>query len=238
MDLLLFQLAAPIGAFGAIAVGERRETATRPAHSALAGLLAAALGIERMDRRQAEFSAGLAFATRRNRLGPLLADYHTAQTPPARKGKAWATRREELAGERNTILSRRDYHTDCAFTVACALIRPGPHTLPEMEAALRRPVFTLYLGRKSCPLGLPPDPKIVEAGTLQHAFATYDQNRGRPAFADWEIGTGEIACDARLRLLADGPARRDTRRDIPVDRKTWRFDLRDEFVLAAGAEAD
>lgn len=234
--LLLFQLVAPIGAFGTVAVGERRETASRPAHSALAGLIAAARGMERADSRQAAFAAGLAFATRRDWLGPLLADYHTAQTPPARKGKVWATRREELAGETNTILSRRDYRTDCAFTIACHA-EAGPFTLEEMESALRRPVFTLYLGRKSCPLGLPPDPRIVAARTLIEAFAAYDRERRRPAaFANWPSGAGEIACDARLRPLADGLARREIRRDIVVDRKSWRFDLRDEFILAGRPE--
>jgi len=238
MQLLLFQIVAPIGAFGSLAVGERRETAARPAYSALAGLLAAALGMERADPCQQAFAAGLAFASRRDRLGPLLADYHTAQTPPAKKGKTWATRRDELAGEVNTILSRRDYRTDCAFTVACAAIASGPHSLEDMEAALRRPLFTLYLGRKSCPLGLPPDPRIIEAGSLRDAFTAYDTERRRPAvFEDWKLGDGEIACDARLRPLAEGAARRETRRDVVVDRKIWRFDLRDEFVLSASPEA-
>lgn len=237
--LLLFQLVAPLGAFGGVAVGERRETGARPAHSALAGLLAAALGLERADPRQAEFSAGLAFAVRKDNLGPLLADYHTAQTPPARKGKVWATRREELAGEVNTILSRRDYRTDCAFTIVCATQGPVMYSLKDMEAALRQPIFTLYLGRKSCPLGLPPDPMIVEAQNLQDAFAQYDLVRRRPAaFADWPNGEGEIACDARLRdLAATAAARRETRRDVVLDRKIWRFDLRDEFILGKSAEA-
>jgi len=235
--LLLFQLVAPIGAFGTVAVGERRETAARPAHSALAGLIAAALGLERADPRQAEFSAGLAFAARRDHLGPWLADYHTAQTPPARKGKVWATRREELAGEVNTILSRRDYRTDCAFTIACHASETSLFTLGHMEAALRRPAFALYLGRKSCPLGLPPDPMTVAATTLSEAFASYDRARRRPAaFAHWLTGAGEIACDARLRPFADGPARKEIKRDVVVDRKSWRFDLRDEFILAVRPE--
>lgn len=235
-QLLLFQLVAPLGAFGGVAVGERRETGARPGHSALAGLLAAALGLERADERQAAFSAGLAFAARCDRLGPLLADYHTAQTPPARKGKSWATRREELGGEVNTILSRRDYRTDCAFTIACATLKKTHVCLEALEKALRKPVFTLYLGRKSCPLALPPDPRIVETDTLEAAFAAYDSSVTRPdVFARFFERGGEIACDARLWDMAVAAgARRDSRRDVVVDRKTWRFDLRDEFVFTAG----
>ena len=159
-ELLLFQLVAPLGAFGGIAVGERRETAARPSHSALVGCLGAGLGLERTDPRQTNFAADLAFAVRRDHVGPLLADYHTAQTPPAKKGKTWATRREELAGEVNTILSRRDYHSDCAFTIACLVMSETIASPSDLAIALQRPQFTLYLGRKSCPLGLPPDPSL------------------------------------------------------------------------------
>ena len=143
-ELLLFQLVAPLGAFGGIAVGERRETAARPSHSALVGCLGAGLGLERTDPRQTNFAANLAFAVRRDHLGPLLADYHTAQTPPAKKGKTWATRREELAGEVNTILSRRDYHSDCAFTIACLVMSETIASPSDLAIALQRPQFTLY----------------------------------------------------------------------------------------------
>jgi len=234
--LLLFQLVAPLGAFGGVAVGERRETATRPAHSALAGLLGAALGLERADPRQAAFAGGLAFAVRKDWLGPLLADYHTAQTPPARKGKSWATRREELAGEVNTILSRRDYHTDCAFTVACRARETSLFGVDALAQALRRPVFTLYLGRKSCPLGLPPDPRIIEAATLENAFAAYDAARPRPdAFRGFYKPGDEIAFDAAFASVAAEAQAFQARRDVVVDRKLWRFDLRDEFILAGKA---
>jgi CRISPR system Cascade subunit CasD len=238
-ELLLFQLVAPFGSFGGIAVGERRETAARPSHSALAGCLAAALGLERSDLRQANFAAGLAFAVRADHVGPLLADYHTAQTPPARKGKTWATRREELAGDVNTILSRRDYRSDCAFTIACLATAETVASLDDLAKALQRPQFTLYLGRKSCPLGLPPDPFPVEASTLEAAFSDYDRFREkrRPAFK-WAGSAGEVSIDSAF--VDQGLARHDDisrvekRRDVVVDRRGWRFDLRDEAILTRG----
>ncbi|MFY9657170.1 MAG: type I-E CRISPR-associated protein Cas5/CasD [Methylocystis sp.] len=233
-ELLLFQLVAPLGAFGSVAVGERRETASRPSHSALAGLLAAALGLERADPRQPAFAAGLAFATRRDRLGPLLADYHTAQTPPARKGKSWATRREELAGERNTILSRRDYRTDCAFTVASLKLETSLFDLSTIAEALRHPAFTLYLGRKSCPLALPPDPLLMQTDSLAAAFLAYDERQRPESFRDWREPSGEIGYDAHFCdfVPTTSTSRVAPRRDVVVDRKLWRFDLREECVLA------
>jgi CRISPR system Cascade subunit CasD len=238
-ELLLFQLVAPLGAFGGIAIGERRETAARPSHSALAGFLGAALGMERADPRQASFAAGLAFAVRCDHLGPLLADYHTAQTPPARKGKTWATRREELADDVNTILSRRDYRSDCAFSIACLSAAETVASPRNLAVALQRPRFTLYLGRKSCPLGLPPDPLVTEATTLEAAFADYDhfREKRRPAF-EWAGSAGEISIDGAFikRGLArrDDVARVEKRRDVVVDRRGWRFDLRDEAILSRG----
>ena len=227
-ELLLFQLVAPLGAFGGIAVGERRETAARPSHSALVGCLGAGLGLERTDPRQTNFAANLAFAVRRDHLGPLLADYHTAQTPPAKKGKTWATRREELAGEVNTILSRRDYHSDCAFTIACLVMSETIASPSDLAIALQRPQFTLYLGRKSCPLGLPPDPLVVETSTLDEASRTMT---GSVKYADRRSAgliRREKSVDSAFmtRGLAqqDAISRMESRRDVVVDRRGWRFD--------------
>ena len=44
---LLFQLYGPLASWGEIAVGEQRPSRDRPTKSAIMGLLAAALGVER-----------------------------------------------------------------------------------------------------------------------------------------------------------------------------------------------
>ena len=46
---LVFLLHAPIGAMGTVAVGERRGGFDRPGKSAILGLIAAGLGLERSD---------------------------------------------------------------------------------------------------------------------------------------------------------------------------------------------
>src|SRR3954452_22752570 len=84
-DILTFALAAPLAAMGEIAVGERRGSWTRPGRSAVLGLIAACLGIDRDDEEaHAALESGYGLALRLQSLGPLLADYHTAQVPPAR----------------------------------------------------------------------------------------------------------------------------------------------------------
>ncbi|HAP98609.1 MAG TPA: type I-E CRISPR-associated protein Cas5/CasD, partial [Rhodospirillum rubrum] len=96
-DFLVFRLVGPMAAWGDIAVGERRGTWDVPAKSAILGLLAAGLGIDRADRTAHEaLDRGLGFAVRQDRPGRLLRDYHTAQAPKARKNARWSTRRDEL----------------------------------------------------------------------------------------------------------------------------------------------
>jgi CRISPR system Cascade subunit CasD len=233
-EVLFFQLVAPFASFGTIAVGERRETALYPAHSALAGLLSAALGMERSDPGIETFAANLAFAIRTDGMGPPNADYHTTQTPPARtgkdKGRGWHSRRQELSGDVKTILSRRDYRSDCRFTVA-AIEREAAapsSSLTAIAQHLRRPLFTLYLGRKSCPLGAPPDPHLIDCGMLADGFAAYEKVRAQKPRS---IGERLILDSIFVaRGLIDGTGmRRQERRDQVASRAAWRFDLREEL---------
>ena len=177
-ELLLFTLYAPIAAMGEIAVGERRVGAALPARSALLGLIAAALGMERRhEAAHAALDRGYGLAVRIEAEGSLLQDYHTAQVPPAKHGKRWPTRRAELAEPAlKTILSLREYRADARQTIAVWSKHDPPHSLPAIAEALRRPRFTLYFGRKACPLGLPPAPRIVVAATLADAFARFDED--------------------------------------------------------------
>lgn len=113
-EFLSFQLAAPIAAMGELAVGERRGSWDRPGRSAVLGLVAGCLGLDRADEdAHLALEEGYGLALRVERRGAVLADYHTAQVPPAKRNRRFATRAEELAApELNTILSRRDYRTD------------------------------------------------------------------------------------------------------------------------------
>ena len=172
MRFLVFTLYAPMGAFGEIAVGERRMSWARPARSAILGLVAAAQGIERADENShRRLESGLYYAVRTDVPGRPLIDYHTAQTPRARKGRRFATRREELESDNlNTVLSTREWRADSCFTVVLWSRPDSSLDVEEMAGALRNPCFVLYVGRKSAPLGLPLNPEILEADTFMDAF--------------------------------------------------------------------
>ena len=124
MDFLVFQLHAPLAAWGDTAVGEYRGSLTWPGESALIGLLGAALGIRRDEEAaHAALRQGYRYAVGVVAQGTLLRDYHTAQVPGRAdlKKRPHRTRRDELAVPKpalNTVLSTRDYRQDGAWRVA------------------------------------------------------------------------------------------------------------------------
>ena len=174
-EFLLFRLCGPLAAWGEIAVGERRGSYDRPGKSAVLGLVAAALGIERSDEAaHRALHEGYGYAVRVDAVGTPLRDYHTTQVPPARRNRSFRTRREELAaGPLNTILSSRDYYADAVHVCGLWPLESAPYPLGALKSALQRPRFALYLGRKSCPLGLPLAPAVVTADGLATALAAY-----------------------------------------------------------------
>lgn len=234
---LLFRLYGPMASWGDIAVGEVRPSFTHPSKSAVLGLVAAALGLRRDDEQSQRSLAGsFGFAVRVESLGVPLVDYHTVQVPPSGAGKRrriYATRKDELTTVRrddlSTILSRRDYRMDALATPVLWALGPAPpFGLEEIVAALERPKFVLYLGRKSCPLALPLEAQIVVAESITEAL--------RGARFSWDL-------DCRFTLRAAGPPTlfweegaspgieaRHTfeRRDTLLSRKRWQFDVRSE----------
>ncbi len=236
--ILTFVLVAPLGAMGALAVGERRGGWDRPGRSAVLGLVAACIGLERtQEALHASLSSGLGLAIRREGgATPLLSDYHTTQTTPTRKKRAFATRREELsAGERETMLSRRDYRADIAFAAALWLRPPPcPWTLEALAEAMTVPRFVPYLGRKCCPLGLPMRPCIIQAATVREAFEQRDAAAAWPERdALRRPGGGTVWADAAgldEPALGLKKAYAETRRDQPLNRARWQFGLREEVA--------
>ena len=226
-DYLLLQLYGPLASWGDIAVGEYRPSFAHPSKSAIIGLLAAALGIRRdEEERQKSLAASCSFAVRVDAMGVLLRDYHTTQVPSAKRGVTHYTRQSELAtDELNTILSSRDYRCDAVYTVAITVADGAPYSLKELADALAKPVFTLYLGRKSCPLALPLHPQIVNAATLRDALAAVPPSNeltdiisNADANVFWE---GDAASGLALQQVI-------TRRDEPRSRKRWQFSDRRE----------
>ena len=247
MRFLLFTLYAPMCSLGEIAVGERRMGWARPGRSAVFGLAAAALGIERgADEAHRALEEGLHYAVRTDAPGRPFIDYHTAQTPAARRGRSFETRREELdAGRIGTVLSSREWRSDACFTVVLWGRSGGDVDLDEIAAALRRPHFALYLGRKSAPLGLPLDPELVEAANFMDALAlrrpavvAEADGESPGAVEAWTLSMlgRDLAAGREVAFDADAPGAPENgllerRRDGVGSRARWQFVDRSERVV-------
>jgi len=183
MDYLVMRLYAPLSSCGAVAIGEERPTSDHPTRGAILGMIGAALGIRRDDQKQLQALAdSIAMASKTYSRGTILRDYHTIQTTATVKGQRFHTRKQELQSAKlETILSSRDYREDGLWMVALWL---KPHDdvevtsndyefdLKTLKRALECPKFTLYLGRKSCPLAVPLLPSIVTATSIKQALDT------------------------------------------------------------------
>ncbi len=238
-QILTFRLYAPLGAMGGVAVGEQRDGWDRPGRSAVLGLTAACLGLDRTDEAaQQALEQGYGVGLLIEHAGPVLIDYHTAQVPPARRGIRYATRAEELADRQalGTILSRRAYRAD-VLVLGAVWERAAPRwPLTALAEAMQCPRFTPYLGRKSCPLGLPLAPRIEPAAD---PVAALRARRAEPAEAilhaqilPWRRNEPLLALDAAdVPVGYPGLLRTERRRDALASRARWQFDLRDEAVL-------
>lgn len=236
-EFLVFRLYGPMAAWGLPAVGELRPVQEYPSRSAVLGLLGACLGIARDDAAgQQALAGGYGLAVRVDAPGSLMDDYHTVQAPRAQRGFSPRTRREEIVQDRaplETIVTRRGYRVD-ALAVAALWARPEARwRLDELQSALLRPRFMPYLGRKSCPLALPPCPLLTASETLQQALSE--------ASAAWEKADAEmkpylsrlpkrrgdclLAWDDDLDPppVAADRVTRHRRRDQPGERTRWQF---------------
>lgn len=219
-EYLVFTLAAPMGSFGGLAGHERRGSDIWPKRSAILGVLGAALGIERSDAvGQGTLKRWKVAVSMLSESVPLR-DFHTVQTVPSTKVKRPNSRKQALNRLKeqalsklkkidNPVITRRDYRCDCVFGVA---LRDGPE-IEEARNALERPVFTPYLGRKSCPLSAPMAPHRIQAANAvealnQAVLPPYLRSLHPILIASDEVIPG---------------ARQETFWDDPLDREAWHF---------------
>ena len=234
-DFLLLTLFAPFTSWGDIAVGESRGSWDRPSRSAVLGLVAAALGIERHDQPALNaLDTDYGVAVRADVPGTALVDYHTTQTVSSSlvRKRQPATRAELLAmAERDTILSQRVYRQDALATIALWMRKPSARwTLEDLRAALIRPRFVLYAGRKANAFGLPLNPAIVSSATLAEALQSRGASFGALPVLDMVAVAGpgsrehEVSHDP-CEGFSSGlrPLRRDVRRDVQTHRARWHF---------------
>ncbi|MBE6477605.1 MAG: type I-E CRISPR-associated protein Cas5/CasD [Propionibacteriaceae bacterium] len=190
MSVLLLRLAGPLQSWGDSSRFTRRETRRMPTKSGVIGLLAASQGRRRVD--PVEDLVALRFGVRADQPGTIVRDFHTAHNA---SGDAMP-------------LSYRYYLADAVFVAALE----GPRPLLEgLDAAVREPVFPLYLGRRSCPVSGQISMGITDGGGLLTALTD----------ADWQAAAWHrrrqprtVRLDVAYDSVGEGPV--ESVRDVPI----------------------
>jgi CRISPR system Cascade subunit CasD len=217
-DHLILKLEGVPQSWGTHTYEDYRPSNMFPTLSGILGLLAACLGIERKDwERLQALDHSIELAVRvdhvmlgARRLAPVkITDFHTVMDARKVDGKV----------NKYPVVSRRVYLCDAKFTLA---IRATAHpfiTLDELEAAVKKPYYTPFLGRRACPLTRPLWEMRVQADAFETALEQVEPHQGGVIYGEW--------IDANPRRLE---------RDIPVRDSKRQFATRHVRIKSQGEE--
>lgn len=172
---LALKLQGVMQAWGGHTYEDLRHSELIPTRSGILGLLGACLGIDRGDSEGMErLASSLAIAVRidkqRSSNQPLqrITDFHTVMDARKVDGKS----------RQFPVVSRREYLCDASYTVLLEFRQDSLIGVDEIEAAIRRPVYTPFLGRRSCPLTRPLYEDRIEARDMTAAFSMIEPLAG------------------------------------------------------------
>ncbi|KGM18343.1 type I-E CRISPR-associated protein Cas5/CasD [Corynebacterium auriscanis] len=211
---LLLLLKGPMQSWGNESRYATRTTASVPSKSGVLGMLAAAQGRRRSD--VIEDLAGLRFAVRVDQSGSLLRDYQTAQN--------WQQKNNP-----DTKLVTRYFLSDAAFVAA---VESGDRQfIDTLREALTRPVYPVFLGRRSCPA----PPNLVLGVVDTNAVKALQDYKTWHATKDHMRNCGE---EVLLPIYRDGLPGEEgqTSQDVPISfdpqhrKYGWRTVVQKEFV--------
>lgn len=189
MRTVLLRLSGPMHVYGTMSSWEERATRQRPTKSAVAGLVANALGLS-LDAPLDDLQK-MVFTVRSDRPGLQMTDEQTAgggpfprtaPGPAASDPVHWygaprdptitrdgALRPSQKKGSRGAVLITKHYLADAAFVAG--LSSDDEQLIRTVDHALRHPARLLFLGRHSCPPSRP-----IAHGTTAHGPAEWPRH--------------------------------------------------------------
>ena len=212
-ELIMLRLEGPLQSWGELSKWDSRESSDMPTRSGIVGLLASALGYPRADERIPALSEGILIGVRADRMGSKGTDFQTVQGFPLLNAEG-----KRRPG--NTIVSPREYLQDASFLV---VVQAESAWLDLLSDALKSPVWTAFLGRKSCVPSVP-----VYIGRFADYSDISDALRRFPAP---ERHDEDRLCEVEFSMEN---AASFVRSDIPTGnrafekRSVWRFVLKEE----------
>ena len=208
MPTLLLRLVGPMQSWGTTSRFDQRDTGKEPSKSGVIGLLAAALGIDRENWTDMEPLTRLSMGVRHDRPGMPKRDYQTAGCAATDT----IIKADGTQAKGGGVVSQRFYLADAAFLVG--LECEDKSFLERILAALRDPVWTLALGRKSY---VPSESIWIEDGIqdapLREVLARWPWIANRRKWEEFpenllvstesEDGTGVLKMDQPLSSFAE-----------------------------------
>lgn len=212
-DYLILKLQGVMQAWGEHTFEGLRPSTNFPTRSALVGLLAACLGIDRNNRKQQQALANsFLYAVRQDETEHKLVkmmDYHTVKDA-----------REDYVGLKSheTIITQREYLLDAVFTVAIWNTDAAEYSLDQLKVAVCQPRYTPFLGRRSCPITRPLYEDLVKAINSDEALKLI------------EPITGVIYSEEDLLEILGRNKHRHRVRDVPLPNQPRQFASRMVYV--------
>jgi CRISPR system Cascade subunit CasD len=118
------------------------------------------------------------------------------------------------------IVSRREYLCDAEFTLALAFVKDADYDLERVKQAIQKPVYTPFLGRRSCPIQSRLYEAVVNAENAQAALNKIEPYQG--------TFYSEIKLDSGTPMMV---------RDQPLfSTKVRQFNNRKIYILGSGGE--
>lgn len=173
-NTLFLRLTGPMQSWGERARWSVRDTAPEPTKSGIVGLLACALGLN-ADADLRTLSQKIRIGIRCDQPGTRLVDYHTVGGGYDEPMLLMADGKPKYIPNTNPKLphtepTHRAYLCDASFFV---VLQSDDETIAQLADAVQNPIWTFFLGRKSCP---PSEPVFMGTGdysTLEDALREY-----------------------------------------------------------------
>jgi CRISPR system Cascade subunit CasD len=208
---LAIKLHGVMQAWGGHTYEDLRHSELIPTRSAVLGMLAACIGIDRCDVKTLEsLSATVRMAVRLDSKPQRMMDYHTVLDARKVDGKP----------NPHPVESKREYLCDAKYTVLIQTVSEMVCSLESVERAIKAPVYTPFLGRRSCLLSRPLFDTVVSAIDFKQAFVLCEPTGG-VIYSEEKLHKD----DALWRM-----------RDEPVYARKRQFATRSLYIHAAGKE--
>jgi CRISPR system Cascade subunit CasD len=175
-NTIFLRLEGPLQAWGDNSKFLLLRTMEAPTKSGVIGLICCAMGLSRqvaaacpidsadlhglanrliedpMKRNVLRLLGTLAMGVRIDRPGTRWWDYHTVGAGYGILSAEGKVKKTATTGKYETLITRREYLCDASFLVA---LQGDPELMKKIFAALEKPKWPLFLGRKSCPPSVP-----------------------------------------------------------------------------------